>query len=285
MKEPERVSPHGHRGASTVAVSDTAAWLPNLRTTIVVAPQRAVDYLRRLISPRAAGVPREQRVDALGLLAEAYLRLHEPEEAVAAAAAAWPAARALDPADSLRVIAVTGVAADIAVRTGHADAQSAAIDYYTVITEIDPDQGSLAHQRRLLLAAGLVTAAVYHTDCHAGRAQLNALRASLTTGPDWPAGLAVITHAVSAAQQLCHGQRAAAGGDRPPPMPGGLLYPDVHHPAPHYLADCLTAHPPIHTHDQPANAANPDTGAADLASTAAEPPGRSTAAPPEGNPR
>jgi hypothetical protein len=170
---------------------------------------------------------------------------------------------------------VTGIAADVAVRTGHADAQNAAIDYYTLITEIDPDQGSLAHQRRLLLAVGLVTATVYHTDCHAGRAQLDALRASLAAGPDWPAGLAMITHAASAAQQLCQGQRAASGGgDRPPPMPGGLLHPDVHHPAPHYLADRLTAHPPIHSHDQPAKAANPDTGAADLASTAAEPLGR-----------
>ncbi|HEX8630846.1 MAG TPA: hypothetical protein VF755_22030, partial [Catenuloplanes sp.] len=96
MNELESPSLQGHQGTPTLAVSDIASWLPNLRTTLVVAPQRALDYLPRIISPRAAGVPREHRVDALGLLAEAYLRLHEPEEAVAAAAAAWPAARALD---------------------------------------------------------------------------------------------------------------------------------------------------------------------------------------------
>lgn len=231
-----------------MTVPDTAAWLPNLRTVILHHPDRAVTYLRRLTNARSTRIQPAHRIDAYALLAETYLRLGQPHLAADTATAAEHAARAMEPLDWPRLIVVQAITADIAVRTRQTDAIYAASDFYAFVSTRDPDRthtrigigiGIARHQR---WAAALLAVAIYHTDPATGRRQLAIVRDTMhADDPSWEPGLSAVTAGLHTMHHP-HDPAPRAVPEPIPPMPGGYLHPDLHHPPDGYLPDRITAH-------------------------------------------
>lgn len=223
-----------------MTVPGTAAWLPNLRATILHDPDRAVTYLRRLTGARFSRIQPSHRIDAFGLLAETHLRQNQPHLAVDTATAAGQAAREMDPPDWHRLIVVQGITADIAVRTGHTDGVDAASDFHAFVATRAPDRTSTTRSRRQRWAAALLATAVYRIDAASGVQQLAIVRDTIRADdPDWEPGLRAVTAGLHAMHHR-HILRAVTGP--PPPMPGGYLHPDMDHPPDGYLPDRITAH-------------------------------------------
>lgn len=198
-----------------------------LRAAILRAPEQAVSQAHHLIAGcNVAAV----RFDLLVvLLAETYQRLNRVEIALAAGSDAALAAKLLPVEDARRVVA-RGVSADLSVWAGG----GAAIETCTGYTRAaagtpEPDM------RRVMLAGALRAVAVYHrVDCHRGRRILRRLQDRVAGAPE-PRPV-VIEQGYAAMLDGCRPICQPALADPLPPLPGGLLCPELVRLEPQYIA-------------------------------------------------
>lgn len=224
----------GHAGPDDRFAKD----LPALRAAVWTMPHSAVRLLQRQVRARGP-VATGHGVDVMILLGEALLRCRDAAAAMQAAGRAVQAAESLDPVDGRRRLCAYGVAADITLYAR----QPAVAVYNEYLHQLTTTGDWAGDALRTVYARAGHAVATWREQSRAHGLQL------LADLCEWSGNQQGRHHAVTIAlvealttmHRGCRdcGSRTAqrrTSHDAAPPLPGGILQPDLIQPDRAYLA-------------------------------------------------
>jgi hypothetical protein len=220
----------------TTRRTPSLAPLDRLRAYATAYPSYGAEQIRRRLTTKDDDAI---HADLMILLAETYHRQGLRRAAIETIADAALCDARLPPY-SPRRLATLAVSADLAVFDARVGALPACNRYLDAAIHT-----TRPNSRRVLHAEALHTVAVYHhSSCVRGRAQLAMLTGRL---PPADSVAVMLRHAIAAMDDGCRPGCQTPPTRPPPPLPGGVLRPDLHTPPTDYLASRVTRHPPTHT--------------------------------------